>query len=275
MAGRAPVGEPSQRERASALWRDVLASVNQAEKVLPGGSPSAALRGQAGPTLATIRREASDAARDRTMLDRLEEARHAKARLSNADIDPTLERPYIYGSAGAGRYAESFRDYGIDLERLDPVEAASKIPPPGPIRRDLVAALDDWSRINPASGISGRLLAIADDADDDAARKRIREAIVRKDRPESAPDRRRPRGRLLPPDRPPAGLRRGDPPGHQRLGPGRPAGPGPAPRDFWLNNLAGIYFLYSDPPRPVRALPRSRPRWRRGRGPTSRSPISA
>jgi hypothetical protein len=177
LAARAPVGEPAQRERAEALWQDALASVGQAEKTLAGGAPSAELRSQALSTLAEVRRKAGDAERDRKMLDRLEDARYAKSRVSNADLDVTPTRPYVLGVAGADRYAEAFRDYGIDVLTLDPAVAAARIRE-RPIAHHLVAALDDWYGVSPTADRAGRLLAAADAADDDALRQRIRAAAT-------------------------------------------------------------------------------------------------
>ena len=187
------------------------------------------------------------------MLELLEDARYATSRISNADINYTLARPYIYGSAGAERYAKAFRDYGIDVTALDSADAAALVRARR-IRRNLVAALDDWYQADPASR-SSRLLAVADDADDDAVRKRIRAAIGRKDRSEllriadgPEADSFSPQTALL--------LASGLETPRDTNDSARVARRALSrhPDDFWLNDLAGLYFTYSDPPRPVEAL---------------------
>ena len=83
-------------------------------------------------------------------------------------------------------YGEAFRDYGIDVETLSPEVVASQMPA-GPVREELIAALDDWMRIRrgmPRNDDSGwkRLLATARAADPDPWRNRVREAWERDDR---------------------------------------------------------------------------------------------
>ena len=253
-ADKAPVDEPEQREKVADQWQSVLFFAKQAEEALQTGTPSSSLRKHTEDTLAVIRKKAAAADRDRTMLNGLENARYEKSRISNADIDYTLARPYIYGSAGAELYAKEFRDYGIDVTALDSADAAKRVRA-RPIRRNLVAALDDWYQVNPASNHSDRLLAVADGADDDAVRKRIRAAIGRKDRSEllriadgPEADSFSPQTALL--------LASGLETPRDTNDSARVARRALSrhPDDFWLNDLAGLYFTYSDPPRPVEAL---------------------
>jgi len=254
-ADKAPVDEPEQRKEVADQWRSVLYFAKQAEEALETGTPSSSLRKHTEDTLGVIRKKATAADRDRKMLDLLEDARYAKSRISNADIDYTLARPYIYGSAGAELYAKAFRDYGIDVTALDFADAATRVRARRPIRRNLVAALDDWYQVNPTSNHSGRLLAVADDADDDAVRKRIRAAIGRKDRSEllriadgPEADSFSPQTALL--------LAYGLETPRDTNDSARVARRALRrhPDDFWLNDLAGLYFTSSDPPRPLEAL---------------------
>jgi serine/threonine protein kinase/tetratricopeptide (TPR) repeat protein len=77
-------------------------------------------------------------------------------------------------------YARAFRDYGIDVEDLEPAEAAQRIRARS-IPVELAAALDDWARASWASrgrrdGCWRNLLAIARLADPDLWRDRLRDA---------------------------------------------------------------------------------------------------
>jgi eukaryotic-like serine/threonine-protein kinase len=253
-ADKAPVDEPEQRKKVADQWRSVLYFAKQAEDALETGTPASSLREHTNATLNVIRKKAAAADRDLTMLDRLEDARYAKTRLSNADINFALARLYFYGSAGAELYAKAFRDYGIDVTALDSADAAARVRA-RPIRRNLVAALNDWYQVNPAADRSGRLLAVADGADDDAVPKRIRAAIDRKDHSEllriadgPEADSFSPQTALL--------LASGLETPRDTNDSARVARRALSrhPDDFWLNYLAGMYFLHSDPPRPVEAL---------------------
>ena len=273
-ADKAPVDEPEQRKEVADRWRSVLYFAKQAEGALETGTPSSSLRKRTEDILGVIRKKAAAADRDRTMLELLEDARYATSRISNADINYTLARPYIYGSAGAERYAKAFRDYGIDVTALDSADAAALVRARR-IRRNLVAALDDWYQADPASR-SSRLLAVADDADDDAVRKRIRAAIGRKDRSEllriadgPEADSFSPQTALL--------LASGLETPRDTNDSARVARRALSrhPDDFWLNDLAGLYFTYSDPPGRWKRSPRTRPHWPRGRTATWCSSTSA
>jgi Flp pilus assembly protein TadD len=61
-------------------------------------------------------------------------------------------------------YGKAFRDYGVDVESLEPDAVASKMPE-GPVREELIAALDDWMRIrrelNSKDGSSWKRLLVA------------------------------------------------------------------------------------------------------------------
>jgi tetratricopeptide (TPR) repeat protein len=84
----------------------------------------------------------------------------------------------------ADGYARAFRDFGINLEELEEVEASGLVRASA-IRNQLVAALDDWivRGQHPSRARRDRLVALANADDDDAWRNRFRTAVHQKDRP--------------------------------------------------------------------------------------------
>ena len=85
--------------------------------------------------------------------------------------------------AGSDRaYAEAFAGHGLDVLALGAGEAAERIRRSG-IRRQLVAALDDWTlvKLHLGDGSAERLREVADRADDDPWRRKLRDPAVRKD----------------------------------------------------------------------------------------------
>ncbi|MFO0950578.1 MAG: tetratricopeptide repeat protein [Isosphaeraceae bacterium] len=82
-------------------------------------------------------------------------------------------------------YAEAFRNYGVDVEALSPEAVAGKMPT-GPVREELIAALDDWMRVRHERNVDDdrgwkHLLAAARAADPDPWRSRVREAWSKND----------------------------------------------------------------------------------------------
>jgi tetratricopeptide (TPR) repeat protein len=98
-------------------------------------------------------------------------ARLEAIRLEMAAVkDEHFDRP-----GAALRYSEAFRDYGLDVDHLNPHEAAAGIEVSA-VREQLVAALDDWL-LSPGNG-RNRLLAILAEADPDPWRQPVRTACV-------------------------------------------------------------------------------------------------
>jgi serine/threonine protein kinase/Flp pilus assembly protein TadD len=150
--------------RRQEQWDEALAVLELAEGQLKG-------RG-----LGALRHRAESARRDVDMLKKLEAASLQRAATSKeAGLD----------YAGAGRlYAAAFEEYGLDLSSLPHKEAAERFRASA-ICDPLINALDDWAlvrdKLNQGSG--GPLRAVANLADDDPWRRRLREAG---ERPESA-----------------------------------------------------------------------------------------
>jgi tetratricopeptide (TPR) repeat protein len=148
-----------QQER----WQEALAVLTLAESQL-------ASRG-----LDVLRQRVAGRRRDVDMLLRLEEARLQASAVSK-------EKGFDW--AGADRlYAKAFADYGLDLSALGPAEAAARVRT-SPIGTRLIVGLDDWAAVRnnlrPGSGAS--LRALANQADSDPWRRRLREAWANKDR---------------------------------------------------------------------------------------------
>src|SRR5262249_19889677 len=88
--------------------------------------------------------------------------------------------------------AEAFRKYGIDVEALEPAEAAARIRA-RKIWRELTVALDNWARERrearkQEAASWKRLFRVARAADPDPLRNQVREALERTDpRPIAGP----------------------------------------------------------------------------------------
>jgi tetratricopeptide (TPR) repeat protein len=82
-------------------------------------------------------------------------------------------------------YAQAFREYGVDVELLEPSEAARRVRAPS-IRLELISALDHWAQLRrdvleAADTSWKRLIAVAQAADSDAWRNEVRGALERGD----------------------------------------------------------------------------------------------
>jgi probable HAF family extracellular repeat protein len=145
----------AERAMGLARWTDAMAAVGQAEALLgPGGGDNA------------LRQRTRSLKADLAMVSRLDEIRQQMSAVRDDHYDTGLA-DHLYG--------EAFRDHGIDVESLSPEAVASGMPA-GPVREELIAALDDWMRIR--RGVSRgdsdwqRSLAAAHDAPDHGTRTR-------------------------------------------------------------------------------------------------------
>jgi serine/threonine protein kinase/Flp pilus assembly protein TadD len=144
-------------------WPDALASAERAKAVMGIEGGDKDFRTRVGQ-----RRD------DLAMVVRLQEIRLEMAAVKDENFDLGL---------GDTLYAAAFRDYGIDVEAMEPEEVARRLPN-GAIREEMIAALDDWARVIrlqpfPKAGALKRLLLAANAADPGIWRSRVREVLMR------------------------------------------------------------------------------------------------
>jgi tetratricopeptide (TPR) repeat protein len=142
-------------------WPEALSATRRAQAVLAG------LGGDRD-----LRQHADELARDAQMGRRLEEARVRPA----VDLEPR---------ARDAAYADAFRWYGLDVDHLDPAEAAERIRASA-IAAQLIAALDEWALMcAPGMGQAPKRmarLAVTRAADPDPLRNLIRDVLEGKRR---------------------------------------------------------------------------------------------
>jgi serine/threonine-protein kinase len=161
-------------------WNEALAAARKAAALLETGVDPA-LRSQVETLLAEVTAQQHQAetafhaaAQDRRLLERLLDIRSAKA----DDRDG-------FGTDAA--YDEAFRDAGIDVAALPGVEAGAKIRArPSAVALSLAAAVDDWAAVRrdkrkDAAGAK-RLTAVAQQADPDPWRGKLRDAMDQPDK---------------------------------------------------------------------------------------------
>jgi serine/threonine-protein kinase len=164
-------------------WAEALAAVRRAEALLAGDPDDDTERRAraAAKELTAEERAAREAAareaQDRRMVARLEEIRLRQSEVKDGWFD----------LAGADKdYAEAFRTYGIDVEKLEPAEAANRIRARA-VHVELATALDDWAMLRRTLNRKQdegwkRLFAVARAADPDPWRDRLRAALAGGDR---------------------------------------------------------------------------------------------
>jgi Flp pilus assembly protein TadD len=143
-------------------WSEELHVLERASgRLAAGGSPQ-------------LRERVEQRRKDVAMVARLEEARLQRSAAGLEEFDYT----------GADQaYAAAFASYALNLETLDPAEAAERIRTSA-IRTQIVAALDDWAFIKEQrrAGSEEQVRAVARVADDDPWRQQLRDPEVVKDR---------------------------------------------------------------------------------------------
>jgi tetratricopeptide (TPR) repeat protein len=153
--------QDSERLRALGKWSEARAALQRARAVLASGAGDAGQRQQAEDLLA-----------DLELAARLDTIRAGKDMAKDAAYD-LLQADRDFGQA--------FRKFGIDVEELGPEAAAERIRARS-IRVELAMALDDWAmarrwaKLDPARWKP--LLAVAQKADPDPVRSRLRDALA-------------------------------------------------------------------------------------------------
>jgi serine/threonine-protein kinase len=141
-------------------WPEARAAFDRAEGRLAGSGPPA------------LRDRVRQARADANLVAELDEIllRQAEGKKGAFDI------------AGAdARYAEAFREYGLDVMAVEAAEAAAGVRASA-IRSKLLAALDDWMRVRVRQDADvARLRAVADAVDESAWRRSFRDAVLSHD----------------------------------------------------------------------------------------------
>jgi serine/threonine protein kinase/tetratricopeptide (TPR) repeat protein len=137
--------------------REASAVLDHAEALAARGGADA----DSGGRVAQVRKDVD-------MASRLESIRLARAR--------AVKGERFDWEGAALRYTEAFRDYGLDLDLLEPDQVGARIEV-SPIREQLVAALDD-GLLAPSGSNRERLAAVLVRADADPWRQRVRAALV-------------------------------------------------------------------------------------------------
>lgn len=156
--------DSAERSAQASKWQEALSAVNLAEARLEPGDE-------------VLRQRAVSLKRDLTMVLRLDEIRQAMSAVKDDHFDI---------QSGDRQYAEAFRNYGIDVDSLEPPVVAARMPA-GVFREELLAAMDDWMRIRRHSHTGGeiawkRLFELATALDTDPWRNRVRAAWLKDDR---------------------------------------------------------------------------------------------
>jgi tetratricopeptide (TPR) repeat protein len=157
--------------QAQGRWPEALAALRPARVLADSGA--------IGPTL---HQRLGQRQKDLELANHLAEIRLLKAAgLAEGEFDEAKM---------ASAYAKALRAQGLDWEALSPRQAAERIKGSS-IREELVAALDHWAIVDRATGRhSGtawkKLLATARAADPDVWRNRLRDALERGGREETA-----------------------------------------------------------------------------------------
>ena len=125
------------------MWTEAYAMAKQARALLLEGEPTAALHARVDALLADIEREqaeaaqrAAEATRDQRFLERLEAIRVERFE-QGAEWAPNVTD---------ASYMTAFRDFGIDIDQLDPTEAGRRVRERSN-RLELAFFLDDWALV--------------------------------------------------------------------------------------------------------------------------------
>jgi tetratricopeptide (TPR) repeat protein len=172
-------------QRRTAAEAEVRLTLAEAERLHAGGKSLEALSAArravsllaAGPVRAALAQQARDMDADLAMVARLDDIRQR---------GPANQTDYLKTALSNPTYEGAFRDYGIDVMRLNASEAAERIRAKR-IRMELVQGLELWAiglpNADRKSGAVSRatLLAVVRGADPDPWRDRWRDAWARDD----------------------------------------------------------------------------------------------
>jgi tetratricopeptide (TPR) repeat protein len=170
--------------RELSKWGEALAAANEANASLEAGEPTDPLRARVAQLRRSLEQEQAEASRlaavqdqDRRLFEKLDAIRFQSPNREDASIDAA--------------YAKAFREFGIDVDKVNPQEAAiffrNRSNP-----QEFAFRLDDWSLIRKPIWIRDesrgdtpwrRLILIAQSIDEDSWRNSVRSLIGRADLP--------------------------------------------------------------------------------------------
>jgi serine/threonine protein kinase/Tfp pilus assembly protein PilF len=148
-------------------WAEARAVARRAEALAEGGPVAPGLADR----VADLLRELGEEEKDRAMVAELDGIRLRLAEVKESQFDTSDARP---------RYSEALRRYGLDVEAVPAEEAARRVRESA-IREALLTALDQWAWDEGTDAARAKLWAVANGADDNPWRRRLREAMLRKD----------------------------------------------------------------------------------------------
>jgi serine/threonine-protein kinase len=164
--------DDAERRQDDAKSELAWAALERAEARLASGGPEE-LRSRAGQVRSVLERRRTD----RQMLAKLEEAR---LRLGVAATDGSVQFDY---KGSDELYRTAFLWYGLDVEQMRPAEAAAALRDSA-LAPDLLDALDNWANVmvGPLNRKRAKhLRTVADGADANAWRRRLRQALDSED----------------------------------------------------------------------------------------------
>jgi len=169
----------NKRLEAANLWDQSLKLAAEAEKEVTAEPVDPATTDRVREFATAIRADNDAATRDLKMLGQLEAGFDLRAVIRDTDYDRVRPKAVaVFGRGGAELYETSFREYGIDVAKLDAQEVAARIKNSA-IRDALIAALNDWCHLeSDRPEVIPRLMAACKAADSDAFRARLRTAVV-------------------------------------------------------------------------------------------------
>jgi serine/threonine protein kinase/tetratricopeptide (TPR) repeat protein len=207
-------------------WRDALAAVKRAEAVLASGSGTAELH-----------QRVQELGKDLDMAARLDDLRLQKSHGGDAGFRGGDQR-------AAAAYARAFEGYGIAV-LTDPAKQVAADIQARSISEQLIAALDDWLLVQTDARVHQRLRAVAELADGNEWRNRMRRAVVEKDRRALEKLAARPEVASFPPATAHLlGLILGNVGAGVKAVEVLAAAQQRYPQDFWLNYQLGIQYLW-------------------------------
>ena len=147
-------------------WLAAREAVHVVEGLLVGASPDRSTRIRLSALVRDVDQAAAAAENDRELVSRLDEIRSGQYE----DGD---------GTDADASYGDAFREAGIDIDALSPVDAGAKIKArPASVRVALATTLDEWADVRSTrhDKVGARRIAdVAREADPDAWRNRFRE----------------------------------------------------------------------------------------------------